>query len=323
MIMETKFSQFKSILILGILAMGIGFSSCSNDDEEIVSLPKDAKLKLKAEKQQIVPFEDLKVSIDVDLDLLYEHYDSIQWKANGVAYHPWGNPWENIDEERDIRLSDYKIGKHKAYALGYKDGKVISKDSIEYEVVKTNGDFLSARWNTAKKNSYLCYTTGMTPNQFLPTHSGWTKIGGVMLQLNHTVQTANREYATLLFLPWAFDTNLKSTRLKSIPDINNFEWHTERDPGDIERAKIEYEFLHNYLVEFYGEPALTYSGDDVTQTTLKEEYAKRFDYVDQDGFLPVEIWETPSSVICLSTINNRIGGKNQKGPSLVIAQPRK
>lgn len=311
---------FKSILLLTMLFLGLTFTACSEDDNE-VTVKKDPTLKLVAAKTEIVPFEDVKVSIDVDFDLLLENYDSITWKANGVAYGFFQNPWYSIDEQRDIRLTDYRVGVHKAYVLGYKDGSVISKDSIEYKVNKPQGDFISISWNKNTKNEYFSYTTGLTPDRYLPTNGVWSTVtGGVCLNLDHFVEDENGEYAILQFVPWRSSRNVEI----EVPDFNDFHWGWDYNKDDQEpRYAMEYTFHHTYLTELYGEPTLVYNGDDVTQTTLMDEYKKRFKQSSQSQFYPVEIWETPTSVICLTRANNQHGGVNQKGISLVIAEPRK
>lgn len=321
--MRFRVFQIKNLLLPIILILGFTFSTCSSSGDVIDNEVKDARIKLVSAKSRIAPFEDLKVSIDVDLEVLYASYDSIVWHANGVAYSSilFGDPWEGVDNERDIRFSDYRIGKHKVYALGYLCDKVVSQDSVEYEVIKPAGDFMSFRWSTETKDQYLHYTTGMTPLHYMPSDDGCLKIGGVSLHLYLTVENKDKKYAILQFVPWTFETNLRGSKIKVAPDINNFDWHDESDAGNEARYNMEYTFLHNYMTEFYGEPLLVYSGDDVTKTSLKEEYAKRFTY--NTHYYPVEIWETPATVICLARANNSMGGVNQKGLSLVVAQPRK
>lgn len=315
--------QIKNAFFVIALTVGFCFSACSDDEQNETF--KDAKLKLISSKSEIVPFEDIKVSIDVDLELLYNSYDSITWSANGAAsdYGFFGNQWSQIDDERDLRITDYRFGKYKVYALGYKDGIVISKDSIEYQVNKPNGDFFSIRWGQSTKNQYLSYVTGITPNEYRPTYEGWTEIGGVRLDLYYFVENTNVEYATLRFMPWIASSNLRTSKSAAIPDVNDFDWHDRTDEGDMARYDMEYTFHHNYLVELYGAPKLVYSGDDVTQTTLKEEYDTRFSYKLESYCYPVEIWDTPGSSICLVRANNWMGGVNQAGISLVVAQPRK
>ncbi|PXV62481.1 hypothetical protein CLV62_11921 [Dysgonomonas alginatilytica] len=316
--------QIKNLLFTTALVVVFGFSACSDDDENITV--KDAKLKLISSKSEIVPFEDIKVSVDVDLELLYNTYDSITWNANGAAsdYGFFGNQWSQVDDERDLRITDYRFGKYKVYVLGYKDGIVISKDSIEYKVNKPNADFISINWGQSTRDQYLSYVTGITPNQYMSTHEGWTKIGGVSLNLNHIVSEKDTEYATFRFMPWTSEANFRNVKLRSIPDINDFDWHEETDRGDSPaRYDMEYTFHHNYLIELYGNPSLVYNGDDVTKTTLTDEYGKRFAYKLEGGYYPVEIWNTPSSNICLIRANNSMGGVNQKGICLVVAEPRK
>lgn len=315
--------QIKNLFFITALTLGFSFSACSDDEHNDTS--KDATLKLISSKSEIVPFEDIKVSIDVDLELLYNSYDSITWSANGAAsdYGFFGNQWSQLDDERDLRITDYRFGKYKVYALGYKDGIVISKDSIEYQVNKPSGDFMSIRWGQSTKNQYLSYVTGVTPNQYLPTYEGWTKIGGVRLDLDYFVENIDVEYAILRFMPWTSSSNLRTSKDGTIPDVNDFDWHDRTEKGNLARYDIEYTFHHNYLVELYGAPKLVYSGDDVTQTTLQDEYDARFSYKLETSYYPVEIWDRPGSSICLVRANNQRGLVNQAGISLVVAQPHK
>lgn len=299
------------------------FTSCSDnngiDDFPLPELP-DPAIKLKSSENIIEPFQDILISIDVDMEVLYANYDSITWKANGTAYAHWSTIFGFPDGERDLMITDYRLGEHKAYAFGYKDGEIISKDSIVYEVVRPTGDFLCLKWNQNKKNEYLHYTTGLTTNQYLPTHEGRIKIGGVSLDLTHDVEKKDMEYATLRFCPWTSETNSRSF-VRSVPDINDFDWNTERDNEDTAQYELEYEFHHNYLTELYGEPLLKYEGDDITQTTLMDEYNEMFKYRYSDGYYPAEIWVTPTTAIVLTIANNRVG-KNQRGICLVVAEPR-
>ncbi len=313
--MKSLLLKFSPVL----LSLSLLFSACSNDDDNKEN--PDPSIKLIASKTNIVPFEDIKISIDVDINLLYDTYDSITWKANGTVYGSFFI-FSGENDERDIRITDYRIGNNKAYALGYKDGKVISIDSVAYTVEKPKGDFFSIKWNTKTKNEYLHYTTGLTPNNYLPTHEGWTKIGGVSLDLSYIIEDKEKEYAEMLLTPWTFESNLKSTKAISVPDINDFNW--EVDDYDREaletKYKMEYDFLSSYITELYGPSKYIYEGEDITQTTLWDKYNELFKNNHRD-FPPAEIWVTPTTAICLVQANNWSGGKNQRGICAVIAEP--
>lgn len=305
-------------LSLALFSLTLLFSACSNDDE--IHVEPDSSIKLIASKTSIVPFEDIKLSIDVDLDLLYNTYDSITWKTNGVVYGIFFFAGEK--DERDIRITDYRIGENKAYALGYKDGKAVSIDSVTYTVEKPKGDFFNIKWNTKIKNEYLYYTTGLTPNNYLPTDEGWTKIGGVSLKLNYIVEDIDREYVEMFLEPWTFESNLKSTKTISTPDINDFDWHPDSDDREAleVKYKMEYTFLSSYITELYGPSKYIYEGKDITQTTLRDKYNELFKNNHRD-FPPAEIWITPTTAICLVQANNWVGGKNQRGICAIIAEP--
>ncbi len=290
-------------------------SACSDSDDPY----KRFALKLNSSVYQIEPLQDIPVYINLDRDVMFATYDSICWHANGQAHRYMG------DDFNGIILTDYKLGKHKAYLFGYKDGAVLSKDSIEYEVVPPTGDFIHIKWGKQTRNQYYAYITGMTPEIEIPKGTWEYAHGGVRLKLSHNVELTKKEYATFDLLPWASYSSFKYMT-RAIPDINDFDWHKNIDIEDLEdtaRYDMEYAFFHNYLKEFYGDPILTYDGEDITQTTLWEEYSERFNYTPWSDYYPVEIWSTPTTFICLIRGNNRIGGVNQKGICLVVAEPRK
>ena len=313
--MKSSFSK----LSFALLSLCLLFIACS-DDETIQEKP-DPSIKLIASKTKIVPFEAIKISIDVDMNLLINTYDSITWKANGVIYGGFELFWR-VNDEREISITDYRIGKNKAYALGYKDGKVISTDSIIYTVEKPTGDFFSIEWNTKSKNEYFHYTTGITSNNYMATDEGWTKIGGVSLDLWYTVEDTEKEYATMVLTPWTFESNFKSKKTTSVPDINDFDWDVDDYDNEAleSKYKMEYNFLQSYITELYGPSKYMYEGEDITQTTLWNKYNELFKNNHRD-FPPAEIWITPTTAICLVQANNRVGGKNQRGICAIIAEP--
>jgi len=312
--MNSPFLKFS----LSLVSLSLLFSACSDDNE--IQVP-DPSIKLIASKTSIVPFEDIKISINVDTNLLIDAYDSITWKANGVIYGGFGL-FFGANDERDIRITDYRIGKNKAYALGYKDGKVISIDSIAYTVEKPKGDFFNIKWNTKSKNEYLHYTTGITPNNYLPTDAGWTKIGGVSLDLDYMVENKQKEYAVMCLIPWTSESNFKRKKSISVPDINDFNWDVDGyDNEALEfRYEMEYNFLSSYITELYGPSKYIYEGEDITQTTLWNKYNELFKN-NHRNFPPAEIWITSTTAICLVQANNWVGGKNQRGICAIIAEP--
>jgi len=313
--MKSTFSK----VIFALLSLSLVLIACS-DDETIQEKP-DPSIKLIASKTKIVPFEAIKISIDVDRDLLNNTYDSITWKANGVTYGGFGL-FGGVNNERVISITDYRIGNNKAYALGYKDGKVISTDSITYTVEKPKGDFFSIEWNTNNKNEYLHYTTGITPNNYLPTYEEWTKIGGVSLDLWYIVENTEKEYAIMVLTPWTSESNFKSKKTILVPDINDFDWDVDHDDNEALESKyrMEYTFLSSYITELYGPSKYIYEGEDITQTTLWNKYNELFKN-NHRNFPPAEIWITPTTAICLVQANNWAGGKNQRGICAIIAEP--
>ncbi|MDU1891287.1 MAG: hypothetical protein E6767_11405 [Dysgonomonas sp.] len=310
----------KNALLFSFISLSF-LCSCSDDDKDEIK-EKDATLKLISSKAEIAPLEEFKVNIDIDADLFYNSYDSIVWEANGTSYN-WLEASLLFQHGREIWLTDYKIGKHKACVFGYKDGIIVSKDSIEYSVKQTVRDFLELKWGQNTINQHFTYTTGITPTKFLSGNAFQCKKGGVCLNLSHWVEEKN-EYATFHLMPWSSSSSIKNSKIKSLPNINDFDWHNESERGDhTERYQIEYEFLHNYIVEYHGEPQYVYEGNDITQTTLMEEYNKRFRTKIKSSFYPEEIWVTSNSVICLLRANNYMGGVNEKGICEIIAEPRK
>lgn len=293
--------------------------ACAKDDDNNTPdiIPRDTSIKLKASKQTIVPFEEILVSVDLKMDLLRETYDSITWQANGLARTFWEGTYD--EDTRNLRLTDYRFGVFYAYAFGYKEGNIISKDSIKYEVKKPTGDFVHIRWGSNSKDKFYGYLWGNTPTNYLSADNGMTKFGGISIELYHFVEK-KFEYATLTLLPWHVSYS-SMVKAGSIPNINEFDRH--HNLYNESRYEVEYNFCHSYMVELYGKPTFTYDGDDITQTTLQEEYNNRFLYdLSPLNLYPQEIWITPSSVICLSRANNEMGPVNQKGTCQLVAEPR-
>ena len=300
------------------------FISCSdsysdNDNDFF----QNTKLKLIASKIEIEPFDDMKISIDVDNQILTENYDSIIWKTDGTAYSSFGKIWLN-DDGRDLRVTNYKIGKFKVYALGYKDGVVFSTDSVEYEVKKPTGDFISIKWNVNKYNQYLHFTTGQTPPKYTQNNNWSLIFGGVSLILSNIVEDSENEYATLEIWPWG-----SFGRATNVPDIDDFDWLKYIAFGDFDneaykdRAAFEYKFLHAYLTDLYGASNYIYEGKDPSKTDLVEEYNQRFANVSRSNFYPCEIWDTPKSHISLLVSYSQSIEGPARGICSVIAEPRK
>lgn len=318
--MSTK-SLYEGILGVALFFIIGGVYSCSSEEDlgEVVVCPVGTTIRLKATKTTIMPFEDIKVSVDVDLEILKDNYDSIRWVANGVAYAIFTQlPWSDDDSRRDIRVTDYLVGKHKVYAFGYKNGAILSKDSIEYEVKKTYRDFISINWSEKEADQYFHFTTGRTPINYMPDNT----ITGVTLCLSHIVERQDIQYATLGFIPWSYEP-LRETKSVSIPDITGIDWMDESREGRRVRCETEYLFLRNYMTDLYGAAQFVYDGNNVTETSLTDVYRERFSYKYPSDCYPIEIWETPSSYISILCYNDYMNGENKRGPSLVVAQPRR
>lgn len=303
------------------------FSSCDKEDPIKGEIPK-AKVKLKANKSEIYPFEDIKVTVDMDAETFTNTYDSITWQANGVAYD-FFNPWYQEDEWNDRRFTDYRLeGIHTIYAFGYKDGIMISKDSIKYEMKKPKGDFLNFRWGQNKQNEYLYYKTGLAPGNYVPSNDpDRTKMAGVSLHCYYVVENTQKEYVQMEFWPWtsSFPSFMKANNKLTIPNVNDFDWHKgsedyyEENP---DRYNFEGEFFYNYLTELYGSPKLVYTGMDIRDTDLVDEFNTRFVYSFDYAPYPEMIWETPTAYICMLRAYTRSEVAKHRGIVRIIAQPR-
>lgn len=316
-----------------IVIICVGSISCSDNMTEIEKPNTD--LKLAINKDEIVPFENLKVSIDLDVDLLHSSYDSIIWFCNGVSYGIFSYPIDK--DERDLDITDYRLGKNKVYTFGYKDGIIKSEAAIEYEVIKPINTFLSLEWgNSEKKNVYYHYRSG----RIIQKNNGDIKGEGLELKILHLKENVESEYACLAIescgynpimfrnesFMYSWRTLSKTDNTESaLPDIENYNFSvlwTEYDSDLFKEAYLmTYTFLHNYITLVYGESTLKYNGDDLKETTLWEDYNKRFKnpltietYPGYKDKYPVEIWDTPSSYICLFAV--------QDGFYYVIAEPR-
>ncbi|WP_165022281.1 hypothetical protein [Dysgonomonas sp. ZJ279] len=300
----------KTLLLLSLL-LSFGLFSCSDDDDNNDDNPKkDIQLKLKADKTTIAPFDKLTVSIDLDMDLLINNYDSVVWKTNGI----WWNGIITIpdtSDERDVNITDYRLGKNKVSALGYKDGAIISETSVEYEVTKPTVDFFTIKWSGPHQNTTNHYMT----DRPVKTNDGSLRWEGIQLALHHFSEGEQYQYAILDFMPYS-TTIHKSEKVQKtmksssvLPDIENYDFFGAIESYDEERRKEAHlmtrSFFHEYITLIYGKSILIYEGNDIEKTILFDEYNKRFKnpidkvYPRFSDACPVEIWETPSSYICM------------------------
>lgn len=318
--MNIKSLTAKSALFTVALLIGINFTSCSDDDDDNNHNEKEnAAIQLTASKTTIIPFESIQISIDTDSSSLYNTYDSVLWTANGLSELVYDGQWEPILKK--ISITDYQLGIHKVYACGFKNGLITSMDSVAYTVNKPDGDFLNIRWGTCSKNQNFSFVTGKTPKQYIPTPENKIAIGGAYLGLNHIADT-NKEYARLGIHPWYSSFAEHSFSTNSVPNINDFDWTDDNWNNSIARFDTEYALYHSYLTELYGTSQFIYNGDDLTQTTLWDEYTKQFTHYEiTSNYYPVEIWKTSTSAICIIRYNNKIS--QRKVESIVIAEPLK
>lgn len=323
--MEIEGLNRKSIFSYLALSVLFCLASCSDKGEDLLNdslSGKDPSLKLLYSQQEIEPFGIINLEIDNDQETLIEAYDSIRWIANGITNTHFIVSFEYLDFRMRISLTDYLVGEHKAYVLGYKDGKVISKDSMEYRVNMPNKDFLNIRWKQQNRNQYFECVSGLTPYRYVFYDGREDRLQGLDLNLNHCVEGV-KEYASMSFLPWTA-TLLRSVRAAKLADIVEFDWLNDSVEGSIARGKFECAFFHDYFTDLYGEPKFIYTGDDPKETTLQEECDKRFSCEIDSGYYPVEIWETPTTYICITQGASWLGPYGgQRGSCIVFAQPRR
>lgn len=299
---------FTLLLILSTFC----FFQCSDDKKDI---ELEAPLKLKASTQSIVPFEKLTVSIDLESDLIAQAYDSIIWKYNGRWWNGI-NTIPNNDDPRDIYITDYRLGKNKVHAIGYKDGKIKSEASIEYEVIKPENNFFTINWHEKEQETNYYY-----PSKLVNKDDGSLRQEGIWLKAMHFKENEQQEYAILDFTPYSFSTAIYKTgyssKVKSenisLPDIDKYDFEVDviTDPERHRQAELmTRSFWHSLVTLNYGKSIFKYDGDDIRETTLWGEYQKRFKntlnekiYPKTTDKYPVEIWETSTSYICLFGIH--------------------
>lgn len=319
----------KRIALLTFIILGI--SSCSNDDEVLKINNVDTALKLKAEKNIIEPFEKLKVSVDLDLDIIYDTYDSISWNANGVFDDGiiYLSP-QPLTDERDSYFTDYGLGEHTIKIFGYKEGVLLSEDSVKYTVVSPKGDFLNVIWGNLKNGNSKC-------SRYIGNYGPWKYIENdeVMQRrwINFTLYSATTyqgdKYATMYFIPtsstiYGWKSSALTKSMVNVPDVNDFDWFNQ-DDYEKERKKFEYDFFYNYITELYGEPKFVYEGYSPSDTNLKGELANRVspNVVSGESWHPVVIWDTATSHIILTRAEDHIGGDRRPSICRLYAVPRK
>lgn len=298
------------------------FVACSGDDGPVVG-PINSELKLIADKSVIEPFEKLTVSVDMPLNEYNVVFDSVVYKCNGV----WWDGILTYPYDKDPRIAyftDYRLGKEKIYVYGYKDGDIVSEEFIEYEVQKPQTDFFLLKWENAEKDIARYY---ITPPHYIYEGSKWTFFVSAIKVYNNVEYTKNK-YAVLevilgrgIFLyP---DLNIQPQKDKyegALPDIEGVDYYDKYQEYTKGYSKEVLPILQRFYSDFitltYGKSELRYDGKDITKTNLWSEYDKLFENrldIIYSNLYPVEIWETPTSCICLAMTDY--------GYPFIIAEP--
>ena len=308
-------------LITSILCSSILLSSCSDSDERVDDV---VPFKLVLSKSVVQPFETIMVSVDIDSDVLVNLYDSIVWQGNGVS----GPAFFRQDFGYGTELfSDYRFeGKHKIYASAYKNGILIDKDSVEYQMKKPDNDFFVIDWGKEQASRWIYYTTGLTPsNQIFDEAHNYKGIKGVELILKYEAgnNSNDTEYATMSFGYWSSNILRSKAVEVDIPNVNEFEWisveKTDEAAANYEKNyKREYDFFYAYLTALYGVPNFDVDADN----NLLEEYNKRFSFK-REHYYPVQIWDTPTSCVSILKYGDVVDGITYNGYPIVVAQPRR
>lgn len=275
--------QYSPVLPL-FISICLGLTSCSKDE---VDKENPSSIKISISDKRVEPFQPITAKVDTPKEEILQSYDSLVWIANGVASRYW-NSLAEVGARYIIgrNITDYVVGKHKLYVIGYKNGNIISKDSSEYDIKKPSGDFLSMKWGGSDKDECLTFRTGTTPVNYNPIKG----VKGIELNLHRIIQKTQKEYLLLEYVPWIFK--------------NADAWIEEDTRENI------YTLFHNYITSIYGKSTYVYTGGDIKKTNLWSEYNKLFQYQPQIQYplytesYPVEIWETPTASICLFAAAN-------------------
>ena len=236
---------------------------------EIQSLP----IVLKADKNRANIYEQVVFSLD---DSLYtgpngvfgisfrysDSLDSLKWKIEG------NDNYVHLLEKEGSYFSRFTFGwghyfylpgTYKIHLYGYKDDKIIVRDSAVTEIVSER-DFLHISWNDLDENM------GMTigyPNNHTTDH-------------NFSVYTSFRD-------------NVLSSQLTV--NFDSFDYYKQEPTPEVEeRAK---DMLDSYITELYGEPIY-----HTTDGNVPDSFSKLFKTnLKKDQVL--KIWRTAKSNIAL------------------------
>jgi hypothetical protein len=161
----------------------------------------------------------------------------------------------------------YLPGTYETKVTAYRDSVVVGRDSVKVEVTLT-GDFLGINWDIDEE---------VTSRSF----DFVSPVQGFSLTLFHSV--SEMPYMLLSY------------------KINNY---PGRDRYKTEIAATR-SFFYDYITTLYGKSVAVYEGEDVTQSPLTGEYAKRFtntlngSVTDNIPYYPLALWETPACYIAL------------------------
>lgn len=274
--------SFLSVLILSILLL-----SCSDDgntdpgtdtDKEVV------ELEMLVTKTQLRLFEPTDIGI-ADLRP-YSAYDSIVWSIPGV--------FKDVSMSNSTLLyftqSFHLPGDYKASVSGYKEGEVISADTVGISV-DNSGDFLGLEWSNI---------ANYQPFNYLKR----TAKDNIEYLINMSIVD---NPVLFVKMDYQFGTDYLSEQ-----EWIAFHKHTKKE-------------YYDYIVSLYGNPVFNYTNDDISQSNLTEEYNSRFTVrlyeIEQNSvYVPVTIWETPTAYIALVG-SIKSGIETEINYFKVIAQP--
>lgn len=279
----------KKIIYLLICILPILSAGCSDnsDDDDIGVAPPGEKEEIPepiliVSSDQIGLFEltnigiRLKNSDSYNFDfgsslgaslVLSSYYDSLVWNIKNIMSHTSTPNSSRISMGQSFILP----GEYKIYIDGYIDGEVYSTDTtIVY--VGAAKDFLSIRWSEDNTEKEFFNFLNPALNYFI--------------DLKYYSETD--PHAILTCRPYEYGGKYGDEEFLSI-------------------LKSTREYLYNYITGLYGEPLLSYEGEDLGQASFENEYDARFktplNEHERDGIyfkdVPLVIWETPRTYICL------------------------
>lgn len=250
--------------------------SCSDNSDDIIPEKENnnnsnrVTLRLKAKQQEgnLLDMVDFYIAPKESYTMLdiNEAYDSILWRiqdqkgtfkllehTNNSSHFvfSWGH-------------SFYVNGHYSAIMDGFKDGNIISSDTLEIEI-KNKRDFLNINWADITSSN---------------------------LALRGNNNVFNPDFN--IFFSQSYKDQHPSVYVHFLPnnkiyndDIKKEEYYTKKQE----------QLILKYISEIYGEPELSFAKDNATVT---KEYSDRFKQADS-SFTPRYIWKTQTSHIALVT----------------------